>query len=144
MNELELIRIYNTRLYVLDMSLYVARGSAYPRAVAYDGVGGSHGQVTSQIENAYERASEIATKMIKLKTKRDRLAEEIKRAAYRAEISEREWFAVRMYYIVPNSYGKPFKWSDVASSMGVAFGIGDRQAYNYRRSGCNKILKTLE
>lgn len=144
MNELELIRIYNTRLYELNNALELTRLSALPKAVTYDSIGGSHGQSVNKIEIAYERSDRIITKIIKTKAKRDQLAERIKRAAYKADISEQEWFAVTMYYIIVKTTGKPFKWSEVAKCLSEAFSVGDRQAYNYRKSACNKILQNID
>lgn len=144
MNELELIRIYNMRLYELNNELTLSRLSAYPKAAAYDSIGGSHGQPLNQIEVAYERADKIVTQIIQTQAKRDQMREEVRRMAYKADISEQEWFAVMTYYLITKNTGKPFKWVEVARCMADAYGIGERQAYKYRKSACDKILQILE
>lgn len=144
MNGLELMRLYNMKLYELNNMLDCARFSAYPKSVTYDSIGGSHGQAVNQIEKAYERADKIVSRIIRTKGKRDVLAEKIKRAAYRSEITEQEWFTVTLYYIITKGTGQPYRWSEVVRCLRDVYAVGDRQAYNYRRSACNKILDNLE
>lgn len=144
MNKLDLIRYYNQNLYELSLRLYDAELSALPNAIAYDDIGGSHGGQVNQIEQAFLRADNVSSKIIKITMRRNQLAEMVKRAAYKSDITEQEWFTVKMFYIVTKDSGKPYKWQEVSKEAKRIYHVKDRQAYNYRLSGCKKILQKLE
>lgn len=144
MNELTEVRRCNKRIYELSQELMSAREYAYPKAISYDNIGGSHGGSVDAIERAYIRVDEVITKMIRVKRKRARLVSEIKRAAYRAELDEREWFVIKMIYIVTKETEKPYTWQEVIHEMQRLYHIKERQAYNIHSLARKKILDILD
>lgn len=144
MNTLKLLRSYNKLLYTLNNEVSSAELEALPRGISYDNIGGSHGQAVSQIEKAFIKVDEALTRVIVIKQTRDRLAEEVKRAAYKSSVTEREYLVCKMLYLETKASGKPYSWDDLIREMSRIYKVKERQVYNYHNSLCNKILNILE
>lgn len=144
MNILKQLRSYNKLLYTLSLDVSKAELEALPRAIRYDSVGGSKGQAVSQIEKAFIRVDEALARYIVIKETRDRLAEEVKRAAYKSSVTEREYLVCKMLYLETKQNGKPYTWDDLINEMARLYKVKDRQVYNYHATLCNKILNILE
>lgn len=144
MNTLKLLRSYNKLLYTLSNEVSNAELEALPRGISYDSISGSTGFSVSQIEKAYIKVDEALSRYIVIKGVRDRLAEEVKRAAYNASVTEREYLACKMLYLETKADGRPYSWDDLIREMSRLYKVKDRQVYNYHSTLCSKILKYLD